>query len=157
MVTDSSAAPPPGSPDSARPAGTNVVFWRVLLALTAVFMLLFQLGGRGLNEPDEGRYAEAGREMMASGDYLTPTLNGVPHLAKPPLTYWLIAFSLKTLGVNEFAARLPVALAAMGTLLAVYLLGRRAAGEACGLWAAVVLLSSLLFLGVARLVPPTCC
>jgi len=149
MSTELSAAP---APVPAPREGKSLVGWRVLLALTAVFVLFFQLGGRGLNEPDEGRYAEGGREMVASGDYLTPRLNGVPHLAKPPLTYWLIAFSLKTFGVNEFAARLPAALAAMGTLLAVYLLGRRAAGEVCGLWAAAVLLSSLLFIGVARLI-----
>lgn len=152
MITDSSAAPFPTPPVPARREGTNPIPWRILLALVAAFVLLFQLGGRGLNEPDEGRFAEAGREMVASGDYLTPHLNGAPHLAKPPLTYWLIAFGLKTCGVNEFGARLPAAVAAMGTLLAVYLLGRRAAGEACGLWAAAVLLSSLLFIGVARLI-----
>jgi len=126
--------------------------WRWVVGLLAVFTVFFQLGGRGLNEPDEGRYAEAGREMMASGDYLTPTLNGHTHLTKPPLTYWLIGVSLKSFGVNEFAARLPAALAALGTLLAVYHLGRRAMGEAGALWSVVVLLTSLLFFVVARLI-----
>ncbi len=126
--------------------------WRLWVALSVLFVIFFQLGGRGLNEPDEGRYAEAGREMMASGDYLTPHLNGVPHYAKPPLTYWLIAFSLSAFGVNEFAARLPAALAGLGTLLAVFLMGRRALGEAGGLWSVVILLSSVLFFGVARLI-----
>lgn len=135
-----------------QPVSSRILRWRVVIAAIAVFVVFFQLGGRGLNEPDEGRYAEAGREMAASGDYITPHLNGAPHYTKPPLTYWLIAASLRTFGVNEFAARLPAALAALGTLLAVYLIGRRAIGEAGALWAVVVLLSSLLFLVIARLI-----
>jgi 4-amino-4-deoxy-L-arabinose transferase-like glycosyltransferase len=126
--------------------------WRVWVLCIAVFVLFFQLGGRGLNELDEGRYSEGGREMLASGDYLTPRLNGVPHFAKPPLTYWAIASSMGVFGVNEFGARFPAALSALATLLAVYLIGRRALGEAGALWAVVVLLTSVLFLGVARLI-----
>ena len=79
----------------------------------AAFVLFFQLGTRGLSEPDEGRYAEVGREMVASGDWLVPRFNGIEHLSKPPVTYWLIAASLKAFGVNEWAARLPVAIAAL--------------------------------------------
>src|SRR2546426_437868 len=89
---------------------------RVLVAALAVFVLFFQLGTRGLNEPDEGRYSEVSREMVASGDWLVPRFNGVEHLSKPPVTYWLVAASLKTFGVNEWAARLPAALAALGTM-----------------------------------------
>ena len=114
MITASS----PLSPDPEPREGTRLVFWRVLLAMTAVFVLLFQLGGRGLNEPDEGRYAEAGREMVASGDYLTPRLNDVPHLAKPPLTYWLLAMSFQSLGPSLFSGRLVAAL--LGILQAGY-------------------------------------
>ena len=135
---------------SDRPASAG--FWRWLVVALAVFVVFFQLGTRGLNEPDEGRYAEIGREMTATGDFLTPRFNGVTHLAKPPLTYWLIGQSIRAFGVNEWAARLPSALAALGTLLAVYLLARNACGERTGLWAVAVLLSSALFFGVARLV-----
>ena len=60
--SDTSSSGPPGSGPRAI---ANPVLCRILLALTAVFVLLYQLGGRGLNEPDEGRYAEAGRGMMA--------------------------------------------------------------------------------------------
>ncbi len=126
--------------------------WRMCVLCVAVFVMLFQLGGRGLNELDEGRYSEGGREMLASGDYLTPRLNGVRHFAKPPLTYWAIASSMGVFGVNEFGARFPAALSALATLLAVYLIGRRAMGEAGALWSVVVLLTSVLFLGVARLI-----
>jgi 4-amino-4-deoxy-L-arabinose transferase-like glycosyltransferase len=123
-----------------------------MVLAVAVFVVFFQLGARGLNEPDEGRYAEIGREMAASGDFLTPRFNGVIHLAKPPLTYWLTALSIRAFGVSEWAARLPSALGALGTLLAMYLLARGACGEQAGLWAVVVLLSSALFFGAARLI-----
>src|SRR5437867_2385552 len=126
--------------------------WRVGIAMLAVFVLFFQLGTRGLNEPDEGRYAEVGREMAASGDWLVPRFNGVEHLSKPPLTYWLIAASIKVFGANEWAARLPAGLAALATVVALYLLVRRAADETTGLWAAAVLLSCAQFFIVARLI-----
>ncbi|MEQ1839429.1 MAG: glycosyltransferase family 39 protein, partial [Verrucomicrobiales bacterium] len=132
--------------------GGPTMGWRWFVFLASAFILFFQLGGRGLNEPDEGRYAEVGREMLVSGDYITPQLNGLPHYTKPPLTYWLIAISLKLFGVNEFGARLPSALAAMGSLFAVFLTSRRAMGEIGALWSAVILTSSLLFISVARLI-----
>jgi len=124
-----------------------------VLALV-LFTLFYQLGTRALNEPDEGRYAGVGYEMMATGDWLTPRLNGIPHLSKPPLTYWMIGISVKLFGVNEFAARLPSALAALGTLLALYLMVRGAADERAALWAVVMLTTSALFFVAARLVTP---
>jgi 4-amino-4-deoxy-L-arabinose transferase-like glycosyltransferase len=131
---------------------SSLVIWRWVVMGAVIFSLFFQLGSRGLNEPDEGRFAEIGREMAASDDYLIPRLNGLEHLAKPPVTYWLIAASVKVLGVNEFAARLPAALAALATLLAVYLLAKNARGETTALWTVTVLLSSALFWGMARLI-----
>jgi len=125
---------------------------RLLLSLLVILALFYSLGGRGLNEPDEGRFAEVGREMAATGDWLTPKLNGVPHLSKPPLTYWLIGLSIRTFGATEFAARLPAALAALATLIALYLLVRSAVGEEPGLLSVLVLLSSPLFFVIARLV-----
>lgn len=66
---------------------------------------------RPLWEPDEARYAEIPREMLAKGDWLTPTLNQVHYFEKPPLQYWLSAISMKLFGLNALAARLPLALA----------------------------------------------
>ncbi len=125
---------------------------RWLVLALVLFTLFFQLGTRGLNEPDEGRYASAGREMLASGDWLTPRINGIRHLSKPPLTYWCIAASVGVFGVNEFAARLPAALAALGTLLALYLMVRGAADEKTALWAVVMLTTSAMFFLIARLI-----
>jgi 4-amino-4-deoxy-L-arabinose transferase-like glycosyltransferase len=134
------------------PAPTRLTLWRGVVAAAVLFAVFFQLGGRALNEPDEGRFAEIGREMLVSGDYLTPRLNGIEHLSKPPVTYWLIALSLRIFGVNEFAARLPSAMGALGTVIAVYLLARSARGEVTALWAVMVLSSSTLFLAMARVI-----
>ena len=62
----------------------------VLLALT-VFTFFFLLGSRALNEPDEGRYSEVAREMIETGNWLVPHFWYLPHLDKPPMTYWLVA------------------------------------------------------------------
>lgn len=79
-----------------------------MLALAALY--LWRLGVAALADPDEGRYAEIAREMLARHDFLAPHLNGVPYFEKPPLVYWMLAGSLKLFGANEFAARLPIAL-----------------------------------------------
>lgn len=97
--------------------------WLVLLLLVCAFA--FQ-GTRAIWEPDEGRYTSTGLNMLESGDYVVPTIDGEhPHLTKPPVTYWALAGSFAVLGRNEWAARLPGALAFFGTGLLVFGLGRR--------------------------------
>jgi len=99
------------------------IWW--LLALLVVMAFAFQ-GTRGIWEPDEGRYTATGINMLKSGDWLVPTVDGEhPHLTKPPITYWALAASMGTFGRNEWAARLPGALAFIGTGLLVFGLGRR--------------------------------
>jgi 4-amino-4-deoxy-L-arabinose transferase-like glycosyltransferase len=96
-----------------------------LIALLLLLAFAFQ-GTRAIWEPDEGRYSAAGLNMLESGDYLIPTIDGEhPHLTKPPITYWALAASFGALGRNEWAARLPGALAFVGTGLLVFGLGRR--------------------------------
>jgi len=98
-------------------------WWLVALLVSMAFA--FQ-GTRGIWEPDEGRYTVAGLNMLESGDWLVPTLDGEhPHLTKPPITYWAIAASVGLLGYDEWAARLPGALAFVGTGLLVFGIGRR--------------------------------
>jgi 4-amino-4-deoxy-L-arabinose transferase len=102
---------------------TRVPAW--LVALLVVLAFAFQ-GTRGIWEPDEGRYGSAGIHMLESGDWIVPTVDGThPHLTKPPLTYWALAASFDLLGHNEWAARLPSALAFIGTGLLLFGLGRR--------------------------------
>ncbi|MEW6356022.1 MAG: glycosyltransferase family 39 protein [Planctomycetota bacterium] len=83
-------------------------------------------GVRGVWDPDEGRYCAAALEMIRTGDYIHIQLpTGHPHYTKPPCTYWLLAASMKYLGANEFAARLPNSLVFWGTCLLLWGLGRR--------------------------------
>src|SRR5881409_181921 len=78
----------------------------------------------GLWERDEGRYADAAREMLDSGDFVTPRINGTVFLDKPPLVYWVTAASLAALGHNEVGARFGQIVFALLTLLAVREIGR---------------------------------
>lgn len=84
---------------------------------------------RSLWQPDEARYAEIPREMLVSGDWLTPHLNYVLYFEKPPFQYWLSAISMKVLGVNAAAARLPLALATGISLWCAWRLARRLGAE----------------------------
>jgi len=96
-----------------------------LLLLLVVLAFAFQ-GTRGLWEPDEGRYVSAGVNMERSGDWLVPSIDSEhPHLTKPPVVYWALASSFALLGETEWAARLPAALAYIGTGLLLFGLGRR--------------------------------
>ena len=106
-----------------------------------------------LDETD-GQYAGAAREMLERGDWLVPSNNGVPRLQKPPLVYWVTRLSLQTFGVNEFAARLPNALATLTWIFATYLIGERVGGRRRGLLASTIFGSMLgLFLFAHRIMP----
>src|SRR5881409_1270720 len=123
----------------------------LLLALCALLFFL-GLGTLGLTDRDEGSNAEAAREMVASGDWITPTLNGAPRFAKPILIYWLISGSYLAFGVSEFTARLPSAL--FGTLLVLmqYAFATRMFGPTVGLRAALMLLLNFEVLALGRMV-----
>lgn len=107
------------------------------------FLGLLPLLIRPLWEPDEGRYAEIAREMLASGDWLTPRLNGVLYFEKPPLQYWLSALSMKLFGLSGAAARLPLALASGLMIWAAWRLAKRL-GAREPLWAAFMAATGLL-------------
>lgn len=111
----------------------------LLLGLVGLVVLLGNLS-YPLFEPDEARYAQIAQEMTASGDWVTPTLDGKPYLDKPPLLYWLTAASFKMFGASEMAARLPCAVSALLTMLALYGLGRRLVGARAAWCGAVTLL-----------------
>src|SRR5438094_10454601 len=89
-----------------------------LLAFVAIGIAASNMA-RPLANPDEGRYSEISREMVASGDWVTPRLDGIKYFEKPPLQYWATATAFELLGENEVAARLYVWLAALATLLLV--------------------------------------
>ncbi|HET6330618.1 MAG TPA: glycosyltransferase family 39 protein [Holophagaceae bacterium] len=98
---------------------------------------------RPLWEPDEARYAEIPREMLASHDWLTPRLNGVLYFEKPPLQYWMSAVSIKLFGHQDWAARLPLALAAAVMLWCAWRLAKRL-GSRGPIWAAAMAATTIL-------------
>jgi len=122
----------------------------VLILLLGGLLFLSGLGGTPLANPDEARYAEIPREMLASGDFVTPRLNDVVYFEKPPLTYWCVAASMAVFGQNEFAARLPVALFALLGLVATYCLANELGGAEAGRQATLILGSTLLYFALAR-------
>ena len=102
--------------------------------------------------PDEGRYAEIAREMVASGDWVTPRLNGLKYFEKPPLQYWLTAASFKAFELDEWTARLPGALAGFLTLGIVGYVGSIIASKAVGAYAALALAGCVWPFGIAHMV-----
>ena len=136
----------PGSPSALRdPAARRGVF--ILVALYLLLYLL-PLPVRTLASPDEVRYGEIAREMLVSGDWVSPHFNGVRYFEKPALGHWLNALSLAVFGENAFALRLPVALATGLAALIVFALSRRFLGRSTALLATAIFLTTFLVAGV---------
>jgi 4-amino-4-deoxy-L-arabinose transferase-like glycosyltransferase len=122
-----------------------------VLALAVLVLWFSNLDYRKLIKPDEGRYAEIAREMAVSGDWVTPRLNGIKYFEKPPLQYWATAAAYTLVGQHEWAARLWSALTGLFGLGLAWYVGRRLYGPTAGLYAAVVLGSSLMYIVVSHL------
>ncbi len=120
----------------------------LILVALYVFLYLFPLPFRPLASPDEVRYGEIAREMLASGDWVSPHFNGVRYFEKPALGHWLNAMSLAVFGENAFAVRLPVALATGLTALIVFALARRFLGVSTAVFATLIFLTTFLVAGV---------
>lgn len=125
------------------------------MLLVASLVLFVALGASPLWDPDEGRHAEIARELWAAPGWhqrLAPRFNFAPYRDKPILFYWITAASYAVLGVGELAARVVPALAALATVLAVYLWAARRVDVPTAVAAAVVLVTSLEFVALGRLV-----
>lgn len=105
-----------------RQTAASINWLGIVLLVMYLLFYLFPLGNRPLAMPDETRYAEIPREMLTSGDWVTPRLNGLRYFEKPPLGYWVNAISISIWGETRFAVRLSSALAAGLTALLVFLL-----------------------------------
>src|SRR5262249_34794229 len=103
-----------------------------------------------LQEPEEPRYAEIPRQMLAVDKFVVPVLNGEPY-DKPPLLYWLVMASYKLLVVSDWSARLVSAVAGLCPALVSYYWGRRVAGGVPALAGALILCFSVRFVYLARL------
>lgn len=122
MTTQNQSPSQTLNPRSREPTRSTVfVFCAVAIVLAFAF-----LGSRALWSPDEGRYSAVAMEMLSASDWLHPRLHfETYHYTKPPLTYWSIATSIAAFGENEWAARLPNALAFLATIFFVYRIARR--------------------------------
>ena len=116
------------------------------LLLAAVAVIWFgNLEYRKLIKPDEGRYAEIPREMVVSGDWVTPRLNDLKYFEKPPLQYWATAVAYEVFGEQQWTSRLWAALTGLAGVLLAWFTGTRLFGREAGLYAALILGSSSLY------------
>jgi 4-amino-4-deoxy-L-arabinose transferase-like glycosyltransferase len=129
--------------------------WQLALLIALACALTVGTAGWGslYNETD-GQYGGAAKVMVRNGSWLIPENDGIPRLVKPPLLYWALAASMKLFGVNEFAARLPNALAVVAWVAITFLIGREMGGISRGLLAGIVLLTSLGTFTLGRIVMP---
>src|SRR5579859_1078877 len=112
----------------------------VLIVLVWALIYIGSLFQPPLMDDADTVHAEAAREMVETGDWVTLKINdGFRYLEKAPLMYWLVAASYKVFGVHDWSARLPIALGVLALLLVVYRLGRRVYGEEGGLYSALAL------------------
>ena len=140
-------------PRALPPPPTRHALLVILIALAALLHVV-TIGTGDLYSETEGQYAGAAREMVASHNSLLPTNNGIPRLQKPPLLYWLIIASYKILGVNEAAARLPVALAVVATVALIFLIGEKLSDYWRGFIAGLIYLSFCGTFLLGRIVMP---
>lgn len=122
---------------------------RQLSFFFALFALLWfgALGYRKLITPDEGRYATIAWEMVTTGDWLTPRLNGVLYFEKPALQYWATALGFLAFGQSDFVARLWPALTGFLAVIGLYFTGRRIWGDSVGFISALILGTTLWWMG----------
>lgn len=124
------------------------LFPAILAAIVIAWFAL--LGHRDLIDPDEGRYAEIPREMLASGDWITPRIDGLKYFEKPPLQYWATAAVYKVFGLSPVTARLFVAVLGLCGAVWVGYVAAKLYGENTGYYAFVFTLTSLLYAGCAH-------
>jgi len=118
---------------------TQKIIKVLFLLVIPLFLYIALLPVMPLMEPDEARYSDIPSLMNRSGDYVTPRLDHVTYLEKPPLCYWVTALFYKMFGENEFSSRLFAALCAWGCILLVYAMGTFFHDEKTGLYSAGVL------------------
>lgn len=127
-------------------------YWTIGLFLFSAWVLFSNLGVATLIEPDEGRNAEIAREILVLKDWITPHYDFIPRLDKPILFFDLVALSYSVFGISEWSARLPSALAALGCVSFTYLFSRSLFDRWTARWSALILLTSMEFFALSRIV-----
>ena len=122
-----------------------------LIIILGIFFS-FEIGNRPFASPDEGRYVEIPREMVVTGDYVTPRLDGMKYFEKPPLFYWMQAASIKVAGINETSMRFWIILFAILGCLSVFYVGAKCYSRNVGVMAAGILATSLIYYCHSRII-----
>lgn len=116
----------------------------IILALGLLALFLTGLGYHSYIVPSEARYIEIPREMAATGDWITPHLNGVKYFEKPPLFYWIQAAQIKFFGLGEFSGRFWTAIMMLGICMLTFVAATKKYGRRTGILSALILASSVL-------------
>jgi 4-amino-4-deoxy-L-arabinose transferase-like glycosyltransferase len=130
---------------------------QLVLTLAAALVFFTNLGVPQLWDEDEPRNAACAREMLARSDWVVPTFNHELRTQKPVLLYWLMMAAYSVFGVNEFAARLPSAMLAVGTTLVTFHLGRLMFSSRVGLLGGLMMATCLMFGVAGRAATPDSC
>jgi 4-amino-4-deoxy-L-arabinose transferase-like glycosyltransferase len=152
VVLDSQNVDTPAE-NSHHPSETSLIAkigWAALIAATLYVCYFSHLGAIGFVGPDEPRYAWIARDMMETGDWVTPRLYGKPWFEKPPLLYWGAGLCFKWFGVSEAAARLPSALSALLATLALAWLALRLYGAETARWLLLLLPTTVGMIGFSH-------
>ncbi|HUI26355.1 MAG TPA: glycosyltransferase family 39 protein [Candidatus Kryptonia bacterium] len=142
-------AEPVAVPD-AGPSAEIPLWVTVLLAAAIVVAYTFSLGIGALAEPDEPRYAEIAREMLARHDWVTPTVNYVKYFEKPPLVYWLTMIVFRLFGMSDGVARIVPVASTLGTLALTGVVGRHAYDRWVAIVGVALLATSPLMFGMGQ-------
>jgi len=129
--------------------GESNRYWWLLLAVAIIWFGNIEY--RKLIKPDEGRYAEIPREMVVSGDWVTPRLNDLKYFEKPPLQYWATATAYEVFGEHQWTSRLWAALTGFAGILLVWFAGARLFRREAGHYAAMLLGGSMLYVLMAHI------
>src|SRR5512143_854370 len=120
------------------------------LGLLCLVLFFFRLGAIPLWDVDEGMHAATSKDMVLTGDWVTPKVNGKNFYDKTALFNWMVAAAFEAFGFTEFAARFPAAVLGLAIVLLTYFFGRQLFGRAAGFLAAAVLATSPEFIVLSR-------
>ena len=140
----------PTAPIAETPSTAARIGWAVLILATLYVCYFSHLGAIGFVGPDEPRYAWIARDMVETGDWVTPRLYGKPWFEKPVLYYWGAAISFKVFGVSEAAARLPSAVSALLATLSLAWLAWRLYGAETARWLLLLLPTTVGMIGFSH-------